>query len=393
MTDAVTTPDAGASSVAQPEQSAPSQPKSQDSAIRDALAAHAPDVLGVDAYGDKKTELKKPNPNDGGPSTKDVAPTVEKAEKPAEKKPEVEKPSAEAKEKAPQKEAPKAEKPVKSDDQPVALQEPKLDPEKPAVDAPDRMSAAAKGKWADTPVEVQHEIARAVKEMTAGIDGYKQQIAERDERIASAKAVFEMADQNGITPQELIDRYSRPERELLNNPGPALIKIADAYFPGGFRALIAEATGQSKPGEQELATLKQQNERLQAQMQHQQRLAAEQSENQARMANDAVVKEFSADHPRVAEPAVEAEMIRLLQSGYVPEHLPAKERLSQAYDAAVRLNPAPTTSPAPQADTAQTREPATSISGAPSSGSSPRDDKPKTQEEAVKAALRKYGAI
>lgn len=381
MTEAIATPDAGAELVAAIEApalaapEAPSPGRSQDDKIRDALNA----VGALDEAPD--APLKKPNVadqerNEGGQF---------KAKEP---KPEAEKPEAD-------KPAPKAEK-AEPEPAPDAKVQPAPDA-KSKIAAPDRFNDGAKAEWDAAPDAVKHEVTRMQRELEKGLSEYKTKAAEIEARDAPLKPFREMAEKAGVPLDAALKSYVAAEQALAQNPVAALAQMADQYVPGGFQAFVAQLTGQQQgqpdPRDAQIMQLQQQVAQLSRGFQQTAQTLEEQQAVQVRSERQAMVDQFAAAHPRAQEPEVEAEMIRLLSSGYIAADLPPQDRLSQAYSTATRLIPAPEAQPAPPAAPAQTRPAATSISGAPASGSSPRASAPKSQEEAVNAALSRYGII
>lgn len=384
MTEAIATPDAGAEPVAAIEAPAPAAPevpkaeRSQDDKIRDALNA----VGALDEAPD--APLKKPNVadqerNEGGQfKAKDPKPEAEKPEgdKPA--------PKAEKAEPAPD---------AKADDAPA---EPAPDT-KSKIAAPDRFNDGAKAEWDAAPDAVKHEVTRMQRELEKGLSEYKAKAAEVEARDAPLKPFREMAEKVGVSLDAALKNYVAAEQALAQNPVAALAQMADQYVPGGFQAFVAQLTGQQQgqpdPRDAQIMQLQQQVAQLSRGFQQTAQTLEEQQAMRARAERQSMVDQFAADHPRAQEPEIEAEMIRLLSSGYIAADLPPQDRLSQAYSTATRLIPAPEAQPAPPAAPAQTRPAATSISGAPASGSSPRASAPKSQEEAVNAALSRYGII
>lgn len=381
MTEAVITPDAGAEPVAAIEtaaSAAPEAPKadrSQDDKIRDALNA----VGALDDAPD--APLKKPNVadqerNEGGQfKAKDAKAEADTPAEKAEAKPE---PVKDAKPEAKATEAP-AEQPAK-----------------PKIAPPDRFNDGAKAAWEAAPDEVRHEVVRMQRELEKGLTEYKTKAAEIEARDAPLKPFREMAERAGVKFEDALQNYVAAEQALVSNPMQALAKMAQQYVPGGLQAFVAQLTGQQAqnvPRDAQIAQLQQQIAQLSQGVQQTTQTLEQQRAAQAQAERQAVVDQFVAAHPRAQEPEIEAEMTRLLSSGYISADLPSQDRLSQAYDTATRLIPAPVQEPAPQAAPAQTRPAATSISGAPASGSSPRASVPPSPEQIAERALRKYGVI
>lgn len=363
----------------------PEVPMSQEDKIKRALGAVG--VLGTDEDG---AELKKPNVttqerNDDGKfkGSEDKAKAEPKADVKAEPKAETAKPEAKAVAADDAKAEGKAEAPAEKT-------------AKPKISAPERFNDGAKAEWDAAPDAVKHEVTRMQRELEKGLTEYKIKAAEIEARDAPLKPYREMAEKAGTSLDVALKNYVEAEQALSNNPVQALLQMAQQYVPGGARAFIAQLNGQQPqhdPRDDVIAQLQKQVAELTNGVRQTEQTIAEQRTQTALAERQALVDQFAAAHPRAQEPEVEAEMIRLLQIGYIQDDLPPQERLSRAYETAVRLIPAAEPDPAPQAEPAQTRQPATSISGAPANGSSPRPKAPRSPEQIAKDALAKFGVI
>ena len=357
MTEAVITPDAGAEPVV-----TTAETSSSDDGIMKALADH-----GI-----------TDSPNGNGADVRDE-PAAEKPEKPADK------PEAKAEPKA----EPKAEKePAKrAEDGKFATKDPNAEPEAPKarVAAPDRFNDLAKTDWDKTPEPVQAEVARMHRELEKGLTEYKA----REEPIRQYR---EMAEKVGVKFEDALSNYVAAEKALHENPMQALAQMAAQYVPGGLEAFARALTGQTQPQDrsaQENHALRQELAQLRQMVQQSTQTVEQQAQERAAAERQAIVDQFAAANPRATEPEVEAEMTRLLTTGYISRDLPPNERLSQAYEAATRLIPAPAQEPAPQVEPAQTRV-TTSITGAPRSGSNPQRAEPASTEDAIWSAMKRH---
>lgn len=378
MTEAVITPDTGSEPIAPVATEAPAPeapksdaPRSQDDKIRDALAS-----VGALEDGDtppKPNVAQQERNDDGKFKAKEPKPEADKPAEKAEAKPE---PVKDAK---PEAKAPEAEQPAK-----------------PKIAPPERFNDGAKAAWEAAPDEVRHEVVRMQRELENGLTEYKTKAAEIEARDAPLKPFREMAEKAGVKFEDALQNYVAAEQALVSNPVQALAQMAQQYVPGGLQAFVAQLAGQQPqhdPRDAELHQLRRELAEIKQATQATTQTLEQQRAAQAQAERQAVVDQFVAAHPRAQEPEIEAEMTRLLSSGYIPADLPPQDRLSQAYDTATRLIPAPVQEPAPQAAPAQPRPAATSISGAPASGSSPRASVPQSPEQIAERALRKYGVI
>lgn len=266
-------------------------------------------------------------------------------------------------------------------EQPETAPEPKA--EKPAISPPGRFNDLAKADWSKASDAIRHEVARMEREMSEGIEKYKGEARAASERAAEARALFDMAEQNGLTVAEVIERYTAPERALVDNPQKALVDLAEAYMPGGIRAFIGQLTGTANQQEMELARLRQQNERLQQQAEAERRTAQQLDQEASLRQAQQIIDSARDQMPRFDE--LRESMHKLITGGMV-DGANDTEILLQAYQMADRLNPG--AAPAPQAPAAHTRAAATSLSGAPDRGSDPRDDAVLTTEEIIRKVMR-----
>ena len=377
MTDAATTPASGVSvdstiPAGGPVQTTTDAPASSDDAIRKALADHGmsdlPSAAGVTDQPEPVADKEPAKRGDDGK----FAAKEPKADKPAEKA--AEKPAEPAK---------------------AADQEPKTEPApKSRVGAPDRFNDLAKADWDKVPEPVQAEVSRMQRELEKGIGEYKAKVTEIEGRDEPLREYREMADKAGVKFEDALRSYVDAEKALHENPAQALAQMAQQYMPGGLeafaRAVLGQEQPQADPRDQQIAQLQQQIAQLNQGVQRTTQTIEQQQAAQAAAERQAFVDQFAAANPRATEPEVEAEMTRLLTSGYISRDLPMQDRLSQAYEAATRLIPAADPVPAPQVEPAQTRE-TTSISGAPQRGSTPpQDQAPASTDEAIEAAMRQY---
>lgn len=268
------------------------------------------------------------------------------------------------------------------------------------IEPPNRFSPDAKTAWKDAPEPVRAEIHRAVRELEAGIEKYRGEIAE----FEPLKAYSEQAKKEGTNLKNVIDDYARLARGLRSgDPMPAINELLG--FAGlNLRDLAAAVMGQ-KPDQMASQTdatirdLRNQVAQLTRQMQSeigevktnfQKQQAAELERTVSSFATE---KDASgtAKHPRFDE--LSEDIVQQLKSGY---------DLPTAYKRAELLNPIATPPPvapaaasaaAPDAPTAQNRDKGSlSVTGAPSSGSDPLNRKPpSTRKEAIDRAFDSVG--
>ena len=265
------------------------------------------------------------------------------------------------------------------------------------AEPPSRFSADAKTAWKDAPEPVRAEIHRAVKELEAGIDKYREQVSE----FEPLQEYNRMASQHGTTIKEALDRYTNLEKMLAGENPMAAIKDVMFYAnvsPQDFAAEILRESGAHRDmtpeqmaqlqnaGQQdsiirdlrnEIAALKQEITGVSTTVQDQRTAEVEKQ-----------VAAFAADKPRFEE--LSSDIKFFLESGRTND-------LAEAYSLAERLNPAPAaaseSAPAePPPPDAQPKKGALSVTGAPSSGSNPANRKPPSSaEEAVNRSFAALG--
>lgn len=257
---------------------------------------------------------------------------------------------------------------------PVAQESPDVTPvaetqDKPTAfhEAPKRFSDDAKSAWQTAPEPVRAEIHRAVKELETGISQYR-------DFVEPLKPYAQMAQQNNTTLQKALDNYIGLEKALKSsNMAEKLGGIEEVFRHAGInqREYAAHLLNQTPdPAQsqqdnvirelrQEIASLKQQVGGVTQTFQQQR----EQSTLQE-------INDFASrpEHARFEELA--DDIAFFMKTGRAQD-------LSEAYQLADRLNPAPVkaavqTPVIPATTTADAHTKGTkSISGSPSPGSSP----------------------
>lgn len=264
---------------------------------------------------------------------------------------------------------------------PVEAPKPVADPNSPHRVAPSRFDDAAKAEWEAAPESIKGAVHRTIRELEQGHQKYRADAEAYD----SVRQYDDLAKQNGGNLKTSLERVTAIEDAFKQNPIQGFQKVAD-HFGLNLRAVAAHVMGM-KPEQvqaqqsQEVTQLKQTIQQLQQQIggvtRHiqQQQISTLESD----------VSSFQSDpkHSRFDELAPDIKFF--LESGRVDASLPPKERLSEAYKLAERLNPVAPAASANGAHTptiplAQTQTPTPtpanpagqkSVSGAPSTGSDP----------------------
>jgi len=251
-------------------------------------------------------------------------------------------------------------------------------PDSPHREAPSRFSPDAKTAWEAAPEPVKAEVHRAIRELE---QGYQKNKADA-EAYSELREYADLAKQHNTTIKNALQNYVGIERRLQQDPIGGLEQIVSNLglkAPDGrpltLQDIAAHVLNQS-PDEQsarQSATIQNLNAKI-AQLEQMVGGVTQTIQQQQEQATQAEVAAFAKDHPRLNE--LSEDIAFFLHSGKVPAHLAPRERLSEAYQLAERLNPAPAASaPAPVAAITPPAplNPAgqKSISGAPSAGSNP----------------------
>lgn len=274
-----------------------------------------------------------------------------------------------------------------SEQKPVQTSEVAPQTKTPHSEAPSRFSADAKTAWETAPDPVKAEVHRAIRELEQGHQKYKAD-AERYEMV---REYDELARQNGREGvHESLKQVVELEKAFERSPIEGFQKVAD-HFGISLRAVAQHIMGQ-KPEQVEaqrestISSLKAELAQLKQQLTGVTTTIQKQRETEVA----GKVQAFAKDHPRFDELASDIEFF--LKSGRTRD-------LSEAYELAERLNPAPV-SASPQPVNPAPVQPAPlnpagqkSISGAPSVGSNPTNRKPPatSSREALERARARVG--
>jgi hypothetical protein len=271
--------------------------------------------------------------------------------------------------------------PVETKPAPVAEQ-----PAKPTAfqDAPKRFSDDAKAAWQTAPEPVRAEIHRAVKELETGLSQYR-------EVVEPLKPYLDLAKQNNTTINKALDQYMGLERALKSSDINQKLSGIEEVFrhagisPRDYAAHILNQTPDQVQSQQDgiIRELRQQLSQLQQQVGS----VVQSTQQQREQSTLAEINKFAEANPRFEELA--DDIAFFMKAGRAAD-------LSEAYQLAERLNPAPqqqAPNPAPvipalldaNAQTKGTK----SISGAPTQGSNPSAKRPpaKSNREALDRAF------
>lgn len=266
------------------------------------------------------------------------------------------------------------------------------------AEAPTRFSPESKAAWAQAPEAVRAEAHRAIRELEQGIQKYK---ADSDE-YAELREFRDMAKQHNTSIKTALTNYVGLEKLLTQSPIAGLEKVLqnlNLRTSDGraltLRDVAAHVLGQ-KPEEvsaRQASTIQE----LRGQVSRLEQMVGSvtqtiQQQGQRSIASD--LDSFMADpkHTRFEELSADIEFF--LKSDKVPQNLAPRERLSEAYKLAERLNPAPQASVSPQPVIPAQPAPLNpaglkSISGNPSAGSDPEITKKTGPIPSIKDALKR----
>lgn len=270
-------------------------------------------------------------------------------------------------------------------DAPKPVEVPK--PSHTAEDAPARFTDTVKAKWHAADPELRGEVLRMEREFKQGFDKYKAG-AERD---ADLNEYHELTARHGTTVKDAFSKYMNLEQALKSQDvNQKLAGIEEVFRHAGIspRDYAAHIMGQSpdQVQSQNDATVNELRQHI-ARLEQQLGGVTQTFQQQREQATLAEINKFAEDHPRFEELA--DDIAFFMKSGRT-------NVLSEAYELAERLNPAPATpAPAPApvipAQTAAEDQPkgSKSISGAPSQGSNPgaKRPPPKSNREALQRAF------
>ena len=253
-------------------------------------------------------------------------------------------------------------------------------PEDKADEAPTRFTPDAKEAWKNADPALRGEMKRAIGELEGGLAKYQAE-------MAPLKQYADMAQQAGQTLPQALDTYYGLEKAMQENPIDGLNKICQSVGLT-LEQVAAHVTGQTPDQkdtqrDQYIAGLEAKIGAFEKQLGSVQTTIKTQQETQTA----AQVEEFASQPGRERFDELSPSIAQLLTTGMAGD-------LSQAYEMADRLNPAPQPAPAPAPEpqqAAQTRS-NLSVHGAPDGGSNPQQrPRSKTPREAIQNAFSAAG--
>ena len=245
-------------------------------------------------------------------------------------------------------------------------------------DAPARFSPDAKAVWATAPEAIRAETLRMERELTAGVEKYRQDAQAFD----GVRQFDELARQNGTDLPSAMERYVAFEMGLNADPVAGFVSIcADKGLNP--RETAAKVLGQElPPAEQQTAQSQRIISDLQAKIDRLERgVTTIQSGSVSQTINAFVGSLPEADRPLFEE--LGTSIAALIKQGHdLPSAFAtakeAERTRVQRLATSFGFTPAPAAPAVPPAPdlTAQTLKGQLSVTGAPSSGSNPSNRKP-----------------
>jgi hypothetical protein len=255
------------------------------------------------------------------------------------------------------------------------------------TEPPSRFSADAKAAWKDAPAPVRAEVHRAVKELEAGVEKYRNDAQAFDQ----IRDFDTLARQHNTSIRTALENYTNLERTIASDPIKGLQAVCD-YAGVSLRDVAAHVMGQAPDANasQQDATIRELRQHITSLEQKLDGVSTSISEQK----NSAVLKDveaFAAANPRFDE--LSEEISRQIKGGF---------DLAEAYRRAELLNPVPQATqaeadaavqPAPKPDpSAQTRKGSLSVTGSPGAGSDPGNrTPPSSAHDALDRAFGQLG--
>lgn len=229
------------------------------------------------------------------------------------------------------------------------------------VEAPSRFSADAKTAWAAAPEPVKAEIHRAVRELEAGIEQYRQ-------RWEPLKPFDDLARQSNTSIEAALTNYIGIEQLIARDPIAGFERVAQ-NMGLSLRDIAAHVMGQAPDAvaSQQDATIRELRGELAALRQELGGVTTS-IRSDKEQAVFRQIEDFAKTAPRFDDLA--SDVAFFIESGRAND-------LKEAYALAERLNPVPqpastpAASAAPETIAAQNRKGRLSLSGSPGAGSSP----------------------
>lgn len=258
---------------------------------------------------------------------------------------------------------------------------------------PARLLPREREQWHNAPKVVRAGIERMVQEL----ETESRQFKDSHERYQSIKPFDDLMRQNGRDLPERLTTFSRIEDTLARDPVAGVeMVLREAGLRFSLYDLASHVIQNGPEAYQQRAQQNQQAEERSRSSAEIDTLRRELDTLKMEQAASAIIEPFKAQHPRYHE--LEGDIAFVLASGKIPASLSPQDRLAEAYDMAVRLNPRtlvddPREAPeAPETRTERRVDPAgqKSIRGAPSDGIDPVNEEAEADLETVlRKELRK----
>lgn len=210
--------------------------------------------------------------------------------------------------------------------------------------APDNFLPRAKERWAEAPEEVRGEFYRALDNFEKGKQEYQEDrefrkgIREYEDLAKNAGVDFKAALKNYVEIDQMVSANPvEGIRRILGAQNIDLIQFAQHVLGQAQQEQANPALAHTKKLEQQVQQLTQQQQQW---IQQQQQMTEQQrQEAVVKQVEEDIITPFKANHPRYEE--LKDDIVFFLNSGRIPSTLSVQQRLTEAYDMAERLNPAP----------------------------------------------------
>lgn len=226
------------------------------------------------------------------------------------------------------------------------------------AEAPRRFDEGARAQWDKVPESVRGATHRVIRELEQGYEKHKAAAQAFDE----IRDFHELARRHGTTVRDALENYVGIERLLQQDPVAGLERIAanlglkrEDGSPATLVDIAASVPGREEGHEGAIRQLRGEIERLRAELGGVSQHVRDGQQRAVGSAVTAFARETDAAgrplRPRFDELSADIEFF--LRSAKVAADLPLRERLSQAYQLAERLNPSTSSGQAHSASSGQ----------------------------------------
>lgn len=255
---------------------------------------------------------------------------------------------------------------------------------------PARFTKQAQTDWANAPESIRSEVSRLEKELTQGIEKYRADA----EAFEPLRQYHDMAKQHGTTVDAALSNYLRFDNLWANNPVQAFVETCRATRHDPQQVLQALVNGGQvqqqgpDPRDQAIQELRRENAALREEFGGIKKTVEQTKYESAYNQTLSQINDFAKDKPHFEKllPTIN----KLIETKFTTD-------LTEAYDAAVRLNPdiaaeieSAKAAKAPK-QPASNAKAALSITGSPTNGSNPTSKPAGSPREALSRSFASLG--